>query len=227
MHTAFLREHNRIAQRLARYNPHWNDEKTFQETRRLIIAMLQHMVYNELMPRILNDDHMKRYGLRSSPIGFSNDYEPTTDASIMMGFSSAAMRFPHTRIPDVQSMVDKTFTQRSDAQIFDTFDKPKFVLQNMGRAISDFARWLTSFPVMKDDRFVQDGVRDNLFLDRSGRSFDLVALNIQRARDQGIPPYNEWRKLCGLSPALHFAHGPGGLIDHTSEVAAILQSVYE
>jgi hypothetical protein len=44
------------------------------------------------------------------------------------------MRFPHTRIPNVQSMVDRKFVQRKDARIFDTFDKPKFVLQNMGQA---------------------------------------------------------------------------------------------
>lgn len=170
---------------------------------------------------------MDRYGLWSSDYGYSSSYNPNEDVSIMMGFSAAAMRFPHTRIPNVQSMVNKDYTVRQDAPIFETFDKPKFVLQHLGKALADFGRWLVSFPVMEDDRFVEDGVRDFLFLDDKGESFDLIALNLQRAREQGIPPYNQWRRLCGLKPALYFSTGPGGLVDHEPDVVKLLSSVYK
>lgn len=53
MHSLFYRLHNRCAKELHKINPSWNDEKLFNEARRITIAIYQSMTYNEWLPYYL------------------------------------------------------------------------------------------------------------------------------------------------------------------------------
>lgn len=48
-----MRLHNYLCDELRLVNPEWNDERIYQEARRLLIAMYQHVTYNELVPVIV------------------------------------------------------------------------------------------------------------------------------------------------------------------------------
>lgn len=48
-----LHLHNHFAYGLASLNPDWNDERLFQEARRIAIAVYQHITYSEWIPLFL------------------------------------------------------------------------------------------------------------------------------------------------------------------------------
>ena len=101
MHTLFLREHNRVARKLSQFNPLWQDERVYQEARRIVVAEWQHIVYNEWLPIILGRQYMSRFGLFPLTQGFSNGYRDDFDPRITNAFATAAFRVGHTLIPGI------------------------------------------------------------------------------------------------------------------------------
>ena len=49
------------------------------------------------------------------------------------------------------------------------------------------------------DLAISDSVRNTLFTNRQNRPEDLIARNIQRGRDHGIPGYDKLRRACGMT----------------------------
>ena len=70
MHTLLMREHNRMVDYLKRINPHWNDEQLFQNGRRILSAVNQHITYNEFLPRVLGWNAINLYGLNLDSEGY-------------------------------------------------------------------------------------------------------------------------------------------------------------
>ncbi|XP_033761812.1 peroxidase-like [Pecten maximus] len=225
-HILFIKQHNRIAKRLARMNRHWTDEIVFQETRKIIIALMQHITYREYLPKTLNAEHMSRYGLNYYPGKFNDVYNPLINPGTRNSFAAAAFRYGHSQIPPTQSVLSSDHVTYKHYPLEETYHKPFLAQEEKGKNLAGLLRWLSTEPTTCNDRVFEPQVRDLLFLDKKGNSLDLPAINIQRGRDHGLPCYNEWREWCGLPVAKSFDTGEGGLVDHDPVCAGLLKKAY-
>jgi len=106
LHTMWLREHNRIARELGLVNPHWSDEVLFQEARRVVIAELQHITYNEYLPVVLGQSIVADYGLKAKSFGFYTGYDINTNVGVLNAVGSAALWFFASLMPKTMPLYD-------------------------------------------------------------------------------------------------------------------------
>ena len=97
-HTVWVREHNRLAKELSYLNPHWDDERLYQEARKIVIAENQHVTYNEWLPLVLGSDYMAELDILPVSYGYNNKYDSKVNPSILNSFAAAAFRFGHSLI---------------------------------------------------------------------------------------------------------------------------------
>ncbi|XP_076327260.1 salivary peroxidase/catechol oxidase-like isoform X2 [Tachypleus tridentatus] len=203
MHTIWMREHNRIAEALGQINPHWDDERIYQETRHIIIGELQHITYKEFLPTILGADTIKKFGLELLPHGYYNGYNPKINSGIRSAFQTAAFRFGHSLLPDVTERYNKFHEKLESIRLSMQLRQP-YDLYKPG-IVDTFLMGLINQESNRMDPEVTTEVTNHLF-EKPGEGFgmDLAALNMQRSREHGNPGYNFYREYCGLPKARNF-----------------------
>ncbi|CAG2224718.1 PXDN [Mytilus edulis] len=225
-HIIFLREHNNIVERLRVLG--WTDgEQLYQEAKKILTGIYQHIIYTEYLPVILGDGGMDMFGLRSTPTGFNTQYNSSANPATGNALAAAAYRFGHSLVGSFVESFTEDFTPLDKNPMEDHFFSTRSIRNFDDKFGPDaISRWMTTQFKSKSDRFLTPSVRNSLFQTMPKNGFDLSALNIQRGRDHGIPAYNKWRMFCGLHPAKHFGTTCNGLTDHDTSAAKALQSVY-
>ncbi|XP_042893245.1 peroxidase-like isoform X1 [Penaeus japonicus] len=201
-HILWARQHNHLTRILLDLNPHWDDEKLFQETRRIVVAQLQHVTYKEYISSVLGCDLMKKFNLR--PLKGEQRtklYSAGINAAISAPFSGAAFRFGHSQIPGNLQEMDRHGDASSTA-MSSVFMKP-FSLYNQG-TLTNMMRGELAQSSTHVDPFFSPQVAGKLFRGEMPFGLDLVALNVQRGRDHGLPPYTAMRTVCNLRPVSSF-----------------------
>ena len=213
LQTLFMRNHNLIATELHKEHPRWTDQELYQEARKINIAEYQNIIYTQYLPDLLGAKALPAY----------NGYNPNVDPAIATEFSTVAFRFGHSLLSSGierqgNSGQDMLPDDPAGAQISlatDFFDPN--VLNPSGAVDSLTGHLSTDIgPILKgdadgvsqaDDLLAISDVRNLLFanggLQDNGQ--DLIARDIERARDDGIGSYNQVREAYGLPAVTSFA----------------------
>ena len=191
MHILFVREHNRIALALGELNPHWDGEKLYQETRKIVGAILQKIVYDEYLPLVIG---------RTLP-GYRG-YRSNVQPGILNSFSTAAFRFGHSTIRPLFDRLDANYNPTGDPLLLrHLFFNNTFIKKH---GIDEVVLGLLGNSSQRVDRILSVGVLNHLYERPHFRGLNLAAINIHRGRDHGLPGYNAFRQYCRLGHARTF-----------------------
>jgi peroxidase len=214
LQTLFVREHNRIAAEAAAKNPGWTDEQLYQHARRLVVAELQKITYDEFLPALLGANTPAAQTLHAY-----SGYNPAVNPGISTEFSTAAFRLGHSLLnEDIQFLDNDGNPVRDEMRLKDSFFDPRSV-QDVG--IDPLLKYSASDRTQEIDTKVVDDLRNFLFGQPGQGGFDLAALNIQRGRDHGLADYNTVRVAYGLPRVTSFAQ-----ITPDTAVQSALQQAY-
>ncbi|XP_031836587.1 dual oxidase 1-like isoform X2 [Nomia melanderi] len=214
----WFRWHNHIANYIRHKQPNWSGEKIYNEARKWVIATQQHIVTNEWLPEWLGKKLPKYTG-----------YNPTIDPQIDQFFQAAAFRFGHTLVPPGVYLRDYgkngcKIKQNSRAirTCNNYWMSENSIFENMTKieGIIDIEKLIMGMSIQlceEEDHKIVEDLRGSLFGPLEFSRRDLMALNIQRGRDHGLPDYNTVRMAYNLGRVNNESHfkNVGKEIKHT------------
>jgi peroxidase len=195
MHTLFVREHNRWAERIRVYAPDATGDEIYEAARIVVIAELQIITFEEFLPTLVGSDAIPEYA----------GYDSGVNARISNEFSGAAYRFGHSMLSSTLLRLDRSGNEsiHGHLPLRDAFFAPDRLVEEGG--IEPLLRGLAMQRAENVDPYIVDDVRNFLFGPPGSGGFDLAALNIQRGRDHGLASYNDTREAMGFARATTFS----------------------
>lgn len=212
MHTLWVREHNRLAAILASESPRASGEEIFQAARRLVIAKIQIITYEEYLPALIGSKAIPSYR------GYDNSINP----GLYNEFSVAAYRYGHSLVSENILRLDANGNATADGEISlrDAFFGAPTILTSEN-SLDPILRGLAGQVCQELDTKANNNLRNFLFGQPGQGGLDLLSLNIQRGRDHGVPAYNAMRRAMGLEPKSSFSD-----ITSDIEVQKALEETY-
>jgi hypothetical protein len=190
-----------LVDELAVNHPAWSQEELFQRARKIVGAQLQAITYNEFLPALMGP---------FAPTA-SGHYDADVDPTVFNEFPAVFLRLGHSMLAnDFKRVLNSGHPAEGGPLLLEeAFERPD-KLPTSGD-LDLFLKGLSVEIQEETDLKLVEGMRVAL----------LDAIDIQRARDHGIPDYNTLRSAYGLPRVTSFAE-----ITSNSAAQQALASVY-
>lgn len=161
----FTRNHNKLAEDLANLYPKWKDEKVFQEAKRINIAVLQNVVFN-------NADFIfeSKGGLK-----INENYDENVDVTSNLEFHTAAYRYFHFYVNTNVKFIDKTGAV-TNIPLSEAFGKLNLIEDKFDDVINGLFSQEFNFGQYSDEIVNKFAKNDE------GLGVDVISFDVQRGK---------------------------------------------
>ena len=247
LHTLFTREHNAICDRLKDSHPHWDDARLVNVARLVNAAVMAKIHSIEWTPAILPNRGLDSglnanwYGLFTNILRSGEDRKTVSDINVSNPEMGGVVGNPINKhgqpyglteefveVYRLHSLLPEAIAIRSASDPGTVVEEVPFVETRQAgsgklTARTAMADLFYSFGVQQPGQLVLNNYPDFMReLSVPGNPlFDMGVVDILRARERGVPRYNEFRRQLGLNLIREF----GDLTDD-SDQAQKLKEVY-
>jgi len=190
MQITWVKFHNIYAAKLSTKHPEWNDEKCFQETRQLVIAIYQNIITYEYLKLVIGPANPLVIKLTKNDIFNIDYYNSNINPGVFSEHAAAAFRYLHSMIQDEAELCDGKSFPLNDCLFGIRCLEP----DNYNNFTCGIAKQSTEAVDINFD----PAIHNLMFVPTPNVIWDLLATDIQRGRDHKLCSYNTARKKCGL-----------------------------
>ncbi|MGV0815236.1 peroxidase family protein [Mycolicibacterium boenickei] len=242
MGTIFMREHNAICDRLKAAYPHWSDDQLFNKARLINAALIAKIHTIEWTPAILGHPTLQ-IGMRANWFGLAG--ERVKELFGRLGSSDVVSGIPgslpdhhtapysitedfvtvyrmHPLVPDDYEFLSLTSGVEPHTLTFGDIHggaNSRGVLKSVGVAECLYSLGIAhpgAVTLHNSPNFMRDFQRTD------EKMLDLIATDILRSRERGVPRYNDFRRALRLNPVTSFDQISNG----DAETAATMAEIY-
>ena len=137
-------------------------DRLFQEARKIVSSLVQHITYNEWLPVVLGKPVIDIFELKLKPSGFQRDYNATINPTLANAVATAAFRFGHSLVRNSLTRCTKDFKELPFfVKLHKEFNDPSNI-HNLG-SVDRLLLGLLSKSMAKRDEFIAAELTNHLF----------------------------------------------------------------